>query len=390
MSDSTRVNRAVIVLGGHADAVWVAEELLALGYQVTWVWTEALPDIPIANRCITYPHCQLKALSGFVGRFTLLIKSGEQQIDLNTPAIVIATGNAREFVPARFGLVPDRRIISTRQLQERLAVPPQIHNLPQERKQHILFGLDLAGLSGKEATVETLQLAERTCQTWHCEVSVLYRELQVDSDLLEDLTRRMRAQGIVFHRLKEEKPVVGEWGISVNHADGNVKADLLVLPETVRPRRDDRGLADILQLELGADGYLQELNVHFYRPGLSNRKGIFLAGRCHLDTDENGARADAKQAAANLDALLSTGELIPEDVIAHVDSQKCIRCLTCIRTCPHIAVELARYDDVTAARVEDVACRGCGACVANCPAQAIELVGSMVPAWLQTVSMVEG
>lgn len=390
MSDSLRVNRSVMVLGGHEDAAWAAEELFALGYQVSWVWKDDLPDVPIAGHCATYPNCQLISLVGHVGGFGLRIRSADQQIDLSASAIVIATGNEREFIPERYSLEPDPHIISSRQLTDRLATPRKVRNLPLERQQHILFALDLTGLSGKEATVETLQLAVQTRQIWHCEVSFLYRELQVDSDQLESLTRQMRAQGIVFHRLTAAMPVIGEHGVSVNHADGSVQADLLVLPETARPRKDNHELADLLQLTLGTDGYLQDLNVHYYRPGLSSRKGIFLAGRCHLDTDESGARADAMQAAANVDALLHSGWLVPEDVIAHVDSIKCIRCLTCIRTCPHIAVELVRYQQVTAAMVVDVACRGCGACVANCPVQAIELVGPMVPAWLHAANVYEG
>ncbi|MHB1355822.1 MAG: 4Fe-4S dicluster-binding protein [Anaerolineae bacterium] len=390
MSENVGVDRLVIVLGGHMDAVWVVEELCALDYEVIWVWTDALPDVPMISRCTTYPNSRLLGLTGHAGGFTLRIRSADQQIDTSASAIVIATGNEREFTPEQFGLKPDPRIISTRQLYERLAVPRQVRNLTTDRRQHILFALDLVGLSGKEATVETLQLALQTRQTWHCEVSVLYSELQVDSDLLESLTRQMRALGIIFHRLTAEKPVIDEHGVSVNHADGSIQADVLVLPESVQPRKDNHDLAGLLQLTLGTDGYIQELNVHFYRPGLSNRKGIFLAGRCHLDTDAAGAHADAMQAAANVDALLHSGWLLPEDVIAHVASDKCIRCLTCIRTCPHIAVELARYEQVTAARVVDVACRGCGACVANCPVQAIELIGSMVPAWLQTANVVEG
>jgi heterodisulfide reductase subunit A2 len=390
MTSGQAVERSVIVLGGSVDAAWTAGELLTLGYRISWVWTGNLPEIAVADHCTAYPNCRLIGLSGYVGGFVLHIQYDGQQTDVGASAIVIATGNEREFTPESFHLLPDPRIISTRQLRERLAVPRIIRNLPQERQQHILFALDLAGLSGKEATIETLQLALHTRQTWHCEVSVLYRELQVDSDQLEYLTRQMRSQGIVFHRLMTEKPVISDQGVGVSHADGNLNADLLVLPETIRSRKDTRALAELLQLSMGTDGYLQELNIHYYRPGLSNRKGIFLAGRCHLDTDDNGARADAMQAAANVDALFNSGSLVPEDIIAHVDSDKCIRCLTCIRTCPHIAVELAQYELVTAARVVDTACRGCGACVANCPVQAIKLVGTLLPVWLQAVNAVEG
>jgi Pyruvate/2-oxoacid:ferredoxin oxidoreductase delta subunit len=54
-----------------------------------------------------------------------------------------------------------------------------------------------------------------------------------------------------------------------------------------------------------------------------------------------------------------------------------------VRTCPHAAVEIVDYEDVTAAKVVDLACWGCGACVVNCPVQAIELVGQPMPAWMQ-------
>jgi len=158
--------------------------------------------------------------------------------------------------------------------------------------------------------------------------------------------------------------------------------DLLVLPEAVRPRRDAEALAELLQVRLGEDGYFQEMNIHRYRPGLSLRRGIFFAGRCHMDCDVAGAEADALQAAANVDALLAAGYLEPEEIIAHVDSTKCVRCLTCIRSCPHAAVEMADYDDVTAARVVDLACQGCGVCAVNCPVQAIDLVGQTAPAWM--------
>jgi len=136
-------------------------------------------------------------------------------------------------------------------------------------------------------------------------------------------------------------------------------------------------------VNVGEDGYFQDVNIRHYRPGISNRKGILFAGRCHLEADEATLLADAYQAAANVDALLGAGFLAPEEIVAQVDSSKCIRCLTCIRTCPHAAVELAEEQDVVAAKVVELACQGCGACVANCPVRAITLVGQWMPAWVQ-------
>ncbi|MGC9358972.1 MAG: 4Fe-4S binding protein [Anaerolineae bacterium] len=75
-----------------------------------------------------------------------------------------------------------------------------------------------------------------------------------------------------------------------------------------------------------------------------------------------------------IDELLGRESLPMPDEYAEVSSKECVRCLTCIRTCPHQAVELRSTEDVTAAYVVPEACWGCGMCVANCPVRAISLI----------------
>ncbi|MCE5259135.1 MAG: 4Fe-4S binding protein [Chloroflexi bacterium] len=382
------MNKTVAVLGGSADAGWVVEELLALSYSVAWVGQEDLPDSPRSDGLRAYPRSRVSAVSGCVGSFRLELSAPPERAVIDAAAIIVAMGNQRLPLGADARIPAHPRVLSTQVLAERLSAPRQISGIAPAQRQHILFALDMLELSGKQAVVETLELALRTHDTWHCEVSVLYRELQVDSDLLESLTRTMREQGIVFHRLQDALPVVDDSGVHVKHADGVLDGDLLVIAPVVRPRSDSAELAGLLRIALGADGYFQQLNVRSYRPGLSNRKGIYLAGRCHLDADDAGARADAAQAAANVAILLGQDHLQPETVIAEVGSTKCIRCLTCIRTCPHAAVELAAYGQVTAAKVVELACFGCGACAANCPVRAITMKGIDVPVWLQEAALV--
>ncbi len=382
------MNKTVAVLGGSADAGWVVDELLALGYSVSWISQEELPGSPRSDGLQTNSQSRIIAVSGYVDSFRLGVSTPSGQAVVDAAAIVVATGNQRLPLGSDERIATHPRVLSTQVLAERLSAPRQISSIAPAQLQHILFALDMLELSGKQAAVETLDLALRTRKTWHCEVSVLYRELQVDSDLLESLTRTMREQGIVFHRLQDTLPVVDDSGVHVKHADGVLDGDLLVIAPAVRPRSDNAELAGLLRIALGADGYFQQLNVRSYRPGLSNRKGIYLAGRCHLDADDAGARADAAQAVANVAILPGQDHLQPETVIAEVDSAKCIRCLTCIRTCPHAAVELAAYGQVTAARVVELACFGCGACAANCPVRAIALKGIDVPVWLQEAALV--
>jgi len=58
------------------------------------------------------------------------------------------------------------------------------------------------------------------------------------------------------------------------------------------------------------------------------------------------------------------------------DPQKCRACLTCIRVCPHKAIQLVQVDsEKWVAKIYDLACDRCGICAAICPAKAIKFEG---------------
>jgi len=377
------VERRVLVLGGAPEAVTACRELATLGYQVSWVpGVDWVPPEPVDVAGVTlYAGCDLSRVDGHVGAFTAYLSpnGGAAPQALSVAAIVIATGNQRIFPADDYGLRPGGRVVSVSSLRAQLCDRTRAPS-PQLRRR-VFFVLDLAGETSKETATEALETARDLHAIRLDEVYVFYRNLKVDTWNLDRLTRDMRQAGIVFCRYDRPDIEVDEGGVRFTYEEGTLPADLLVLPEMVSPREDNVDLADILDIRLGEDGSFQDVNVRHYRPGTASRKGIYLAGRCHMDADAATLDDDARQAAAAVDELLRKGYLEPEETIAHVDSELCIRCLTCIRSCPHAAVELARYEEVTAARVVDLACRGCGACVANCPVEAIEMVGLAMPAW---------
>ena len=61
------------------------------------------------------------------------------------------------------------------------------------------------------------------------------------------------------------------------------------------------------------------------------------------------------------------------DDVMQVDPDKCVLCLTCVRSCPMRAIEVDWEREV--AKVMEEACNACGICAAECPAKAIELRG---------------
>ncbi|MGA1865042.1 MAG: 4Fe-4S dicluster domain-containing protein, partial [bacterium] len=71
-----------------------------------------------------------------------------------------------------------------------------------------------------------------------------------------------------------------------------------------------------------------------------------------------------------------SGEYLDLEKRVDIDPEKCALCLTCLRSCPHKAIEIGNGDpgQKGAARVISEACRGCGICVGECPAKAIEMI----------------
>ena len=376
MTQRLPVNKTVLVLGDTPEARRVAGGLEGLGYLVLWV-VGANSDADMANRLWIYKGQRFEGLDGHVGRFRAHLSDGSVHSILSCAAVVVATGSERYWPAKRYSLPLGGAVLSVPQMAARMNERP---SAAQRRRQRIALLLDWGGETPRETAAETLELAIRLRSTWHCEVVCFYQNLKVDSYNVERLTREMRDCGVLFSRYDALQVTASDAGVELAYVEGTLSANLLVLPEAVRPAADTARLARALRVHVGADGYFQDVNIHHYRPGLASRQGVFFCGRCHMDADAQQVATDVAQTLANVDALLGSGALESEKVVARVDADKCIRCLTCVRTCPHAAAEIVEYydtgeaDTVTASYVDVWACRGCGACAANCPVKAIEMV----------------
>lgn len=67
--------------------------------------------------------------------------------------------------------------------------------------------------------------------------------------------------------------------------------------------------------------------------------------------------------------VVSEDKLFELGVFARVNTELCVVCLTCVRTCPFSAAKIRNGF----AFIDPKKCRGCGICVMECPARAIEL-----------------
>jgi heterodisulfide reductase subunit A-like polyferredoxin len=139
-------------------------------------------------------------------------------------------------------------------------------------------------------------------------------------------------------------------------------------------------MAKLLRLPLSSEGFFREAQMKL-RPMDFMREGIFLAGMAHYPKFIEESISHALAAAARALTLLSQGTMHLGGIVAEVDPDKCVGCLTCMRTCPFEIPQMIELEGRHgigglggAAFIDPAQCQGCGTCTGECPANAIQLV----------------
>jgi heterodisulfide reductase subunit A-like polyferredoxin len=161
----------------------------------------------------------------------------------------------------------------------------------------------------------------------------------------------------------------------------------------------------MLRVPLSSEGFFEEAQLKL-RPMDFMREGIFLAGMASYPKFIEESISHALAAAARALTLLSQQALYLGGVVAYVDTDKCVGCLTCTRVCPFAIPQVYQPDENIltslsaesgvpkpngvskrhehartgvgglggAAFIDPAQCQGCGTCTGECPANAIQLV----------------
>lgn len=222
----------------------------------------------------------------------------------------------------------------------------------------------------------------------NCRVTVLYKNI-VTYGFREKYYTDARRLGVVFVRYTDEAPpevVVQEGGLKVRVRDLSldrwlsIPADLIPLSMSIAPSRGTNEVAKMLRLPLSSEGFFQEAQMKL-RPMDFMREGIFLAGMAHYPKFIEESISHALAAAARALTLLSQGTMHLGGVVAVVDPDRCVGCLTCTRTCPFAIPQIVEWSDRLgvgglggAAFIDPAQCQGCGTCTSECPADAIQLI----------------
>ncbi|MFH0924488.1 MAG: 4Fe-4S binding protein [bacterium] len=411
-----KVEKKVLIIGGSLAGFQLASDLVKLGIKpviveaknsieevIAGLRSEHLFDKEVdrildgtkgiieKNRIELNLSTRIRDVRGQIGDFMIsLVKEKKQDIDIFVPVVIIASNPFRVFCKEDYDLDLTNNILSLAKLEKlvesndkglkRLLTP----NAKKEKKS-IAFIINHSDKITKISSISALKQALYLKEEIDSKIYIFYQDIQVSGEGLEALYKQAREEGILFFRYHGEQPP------KVNYEEGlinilyndlyldnvslDINCDLLVLDDEISVLDSNTEL-NLFNINKDAKGFLQKENIRL-QPSMSNRPGIYVigGGRGASTNDAKEIIDEAKAVALQVYSLLSKGEFLTEKVL-DINPEKCVLCLTCIRTCPHKAISVGYYkaQDKRVAEVDHFACQKCGVCAAECPDKAIQLL----------------
>lgn len=338
---------------------------------------------------------------GFMGQFSTWLRDSEGvETEIKHGVTILAAGG-QEYRGSEYGCGESLRVLTGLSFEKLLA---KADGLTEE--------LDSTGAAawqalGQQLPDEMVMIlcvgpAERYCSRMCCttaikqaltlkrvkpeaKVTILYKDIRTYG-FKERLYSQAREAGVIFIRYDDEhRPqVVSDEGALEVYANEPqlgrtilLQPDLVVLSNPVVPNEGAKDLASQFKVAVDADGFLMEAHIKL-RPVDFSSDGLFMAGLAHYPKFLDETIVQAQAAAARAARVLSKPTLTAGGVVAEVDPDLCVGCLTCVRVCPfrvpQVSGDRAGVGGILgAAYIEPTVCQGCGSCVAECPAKAIHL-----------------
>jgi len=230
------------------------------------------------------------------------------------------------------------------------------------------------------ATIHTsLQLKEKfsDIQTYH-----FYRDIRTYGKQ-EILYEQSSKQGDLYFKYEEkEMPEVYTEGkttlIKVKDyltAKKEIEApvDLVVLVTGMVARADAVKISEHLKIPIGSDKFFNEIHPKL-KPVETVIKGVYIGGSCQGPKNISESVQSTLAATAKMNALLQSGSVSVDPIVASVNPSDCTWCGKCAEVCDYGA--LKEVEDASGKHIAVVnkgVCTGCGICAPICPENAIEV-----------------
>ena len=379
------VERSEMLGGNLRNLYYVAE-----GYNPQRLLRDLVNRVRAHQRIVIHTRSEVVSYSGHVGHFVTQISTrlnGHRDLASIEHGVTIVATGAQEV--RDHPLLEFPYVITQQELEEKIIFHPEeiaalknVVMIQCVRREGSLEYCSRVCCTNTIKNAIRLKLFNPACQ-----VSVLYKNI-VTYGFREEYYTEARRLGVVFIRYTDEKPpevrleenrmVVRVYDISLERWI-KLQTDLIPMSMSIAPADGTQKLGKMLHVPLSSEGFFEEAQMKL-RPMDFMRDGIFLAGMAHYPKFIEESISHALAAAGRAITLLSQDSLYLGGVIAQVDPEKCVGCLTCTRTCPFGIPQIVDLEGRSgvgglggAAYIDPAFCQGCGTCTSECPANAIQL-----------------
>jgi heterodisulfide reductase subunit A-like polyferredoxin len=340
---------------------------------------KVVADVTADKKIEVLTGAEIVGFEGFKGNFGTEVRFGPEgdTRKIEHGVIIVATG-ADEYKPVEFLYGEDERVVTQVELGDRL---------------------EAQGAEGLESVVMIQCVGSRNEDNENCSriccqnavknalaikklnpdtnVYVLYRDIRTYG-LLEDFYTEAREKGVIFIRFDRDEPPdvkASSEGMLVTIKDHilqqnvEIQADLVTLSAGVAAA-DTEKMSQIMKFNRNPEGFFIEAHVKL-RPVDMPSEGVFLCGTAHGPKLITETIAQAQAAASRATTFLAKDSIKLSAITAKVDTDHCVRCLTCVRACP-FGVPVFNVEEKVI-EINEALCHGCGVCTSVCPRQTIQL-----------------
>ncbi|MCE5205572.1 MAG: CoB--CoM heterodisulfide reductase iron-sulfur subunit A family protein [Porphyromonadaceae bacterium] len=351
-------------------------------------YPEALPDVPVVDMGALRDH------PDFLEKHKAVINPNEQEetIALLAGSVLVTTGfDNYEPKEGEFGYQQIPNVITLPQLNRLMELSPEklVYNGKEIKSVAFIYCVGSRQKKGDNkycsrqcctSTMYTaLQLKEKygKIQNYH-----LYRDIRTygKQEILYD---RASKQGDLFFKYEEkEMPTVEMNGKTItlkvkdyltSKKEMEIAPDLVVLVTGMVARADAPHISELFKIPIGNDRFFNEIHPKL-KPVETVIKGVYIGGTCQGPKNVSESVQSSLAGASKITALLKSGTVMGDPVVARVDADVCTWCGKCAEVCDYTAIrEIVTEAGKHIAGVNRGVCTGCGICAPVCPVNAIEV-----------------
>jgi heterodisulfide reductase subunit A len=330
-------------------------------------------------RIQVFTKTELRVLGGYVGNFKSLLSTNGTEKEFEHGVVIVAVG-AKESTPVEYLYGQDSRVITQKELEEKIA-----RHWDEVNQCRNIVMIQCVGSRTPErpncsriccsvAVKNALKIKEKNP---NAKVTILYRDIRTYG-LTERYYTQARNAGVEFIQYElDAKPdlKVAEGSLNLRVKDRILgedvilQPDLVVLASAIVPYENE-ALAKMLKVPLTADGFFLEAHMKL-RPVDFATDGIFLAGLAHFPKTIGESISQADAAVARATAAIAKGYVSVLPTISEVDQTRCVGCGLCELLCPFSAIRVIDTTKGNKAETIAASCKGCGICASSCPQKAV-------------------